>query len=39
MEDSGVAGGVRLMLDDLARHGSAVSGQRSDERDQLQRDA
>jgi hypothetical protein len=27
-EDRGVADGVRLMLDDLARHGSAVRGQR-----------
>ena len=38
-EDRGVADGVRLMLDDLARHGSAVRGQRGDERDQLERDA
>ncbi len=30
-EDRGVAGGVRLMLDDLARHGPAVRGQRGDE--------
>ena len=37
-EDRGVADGVRLMLDDLARHGSAVRGQRGDERDQLERD-
>ena len=29
-EDRGVADGVRLMLDDLARHGSAVRGQRGD---------
>ena len=34
-----MADGVRLMLDDLARHGSAVRGQRGDERDQLERDA
>ena len=33
-----MADGVRLMLDDLARHGSAVRGQRGDERDQLERD-
>src|SRR5438552_3407095 len=38
-EDRGVADGVRLMLDDLARHGSAVRGQRGDEPDQLDRDA
>ncbi len=36
-EDRGVADGVRLMLDDLARHGSAVLGQRGDEGDQLER--
>ena len=30
---------VRLMLDDLARYGSAVRGQRGDEPDQLERDA
>ena len=29
-EDRGVADGVRLMLDDLARHGSAVRGQRGE---------
>ena len=34
-----MADGVRLVLDDLARHGSAVRGQRGDERDQLERDA
>ena len=34
-----MADGVRLMLDDLARHGSAVRGQRGDEPDQLERDA
>ena len=34
-----MADGVRLMLDDLARHGSAVLGQRGDQPDQLQRDA
>jgi hypothetical protein len=34
-EDRGVADGVRLMLDDLARNGSAVRGQRGDEPDQL----
>jgi hypothetical protein len=33
------ANGVRLMLDDLARHGFAVRGQRGDEPDQLKRDA
>ena len=38
-EDRGVADGVRLMLDDLARHGSAVRGQRGEEPDQLERDA
>ena len=38
-EDRGVADSVRLMLDDLARHRSAVRGQRGDERDQLERDA
>ena len=38
-EDRGVADGMRLVLDDLARHGSAVRGQRGDERDQLERDA
>jgi hypothetical protein len=38
-EDRGVADGVRLMLDDLARYGSAVREQRGDERDQLERDA
>ena len=36
-EDRGVADGVRLMLDDLARHRSAVRGQRGDEPDQLDR--
>jgi hypothetical protein len=34
-----VADGVRLVLEDLARHRSAVRGQRGDERDQLERDA
>ena len=34
-----MADGVRPMLDDLARHGSAVRGQRGDETDQLERDA
>jgi hypothetical protein len=34
-----VADGVRLMLDDLAWHGSAVRGQRGDEPDQLKRNA
>ena len=34
-----MADGVRLMLDDLARHRSAVRGQRGDERDQVERDA
>jgi hypothetical protein len=38
-EDRGVADGVRLMLDDLARNGSAVRGQRGDEPEQLERDA
>ncbi len=38
-EDRGVADGVRLMLDDLARQRYAVRGQRGDERDQLERDA
>ena len=38
-EDRGVADGVRLMLDDRARHGSAVRGQRGDEPDQLEGDA
>jgi hypothetical protein len=38
-EDRGVADGVRLMLDNLARHKSAVRGQRGDEPDQLERDA
>ena len=38
-EDRGVADGVRPMLDDLARHWSAVRGQRGDEPDQLERDA
>ena len=38
-EDCGVTNRVRLMLDDLARHGSAVRGQRGDECDQLERDA
>jgi hypothetical protein len=33
-----VADGVRLMLDDLARHGSAVRGQRGDEPEQLKRE-
>ena len=33
-----MADGVRLMLDDLARHGSAVRGQRGDEGDQVERD-
>ena len=37
-EDRGVADCVRLMLDDLARHGSAVRGQRGDEPDQLERE-
>jgi hypothetical protein len=36
-EDRGVADGVRLMLDDLARHGSPVRGQRGEEPDQLER--
>lgn len=30
-EDRGVADGVRLMLDDIARHGAAVRGQWGDE--------
>ena len=30
-----MADGVRLMLDDLARHGSPVRGQRGEEPDQL----
>jgi hypothetical protein len=34
-----VADRVRLMLDDLARHGSPVRGQRGEEPDQLERDA
>jgi hypothetical protein len=34
-----MADGVRLMFDDLARHGSAVRGERGDEPDQLERDA
>ncbi len=34
-----MADGVRLMLDNLGRHGSAVSGKRGDEPDQLERDA
>jgi hypothetical protein len=34
-----VADGVRLMLDDFARHGPAARGQRGDEPEQLQRDA
>jgi ribosomal protein S18 acetylase RimI-like enzyme len=38
-EDRGVADGVRLMLDDLTRHRSAVRGERGDEADQLERDA
>jgi hypothetical protein len=38
-EDRGVADGVRLMLENLARHGSAVFGQRGDEPNQLERDA
>jgi hypothetical protein len=38
-EDRGVADGVRLMLDDLARHGPAVRGQWGDEPEQLDRDA
>ena len=38
-EDCGVADGVRLMLDDLARHRPAVRGQRGDEPDQLEWDA
>jgi RNA polymerase sigma-70 factor (sigma-E family) len=37
-EHRGMADGVRLMLDDLARHGSAVRGQRRDEPEQLERD-
>lgn len=37
-EDRGMADGVRLMLDDLARHGSAVRGQRGEEPDQFERD-
>ncbi len=37
-EDRGVADGVRLMLDDLAWHGSPVRGQRGEEPDQLERD-
>ena len=37
--DRGVAGGVSLMLDDLAGDGPAVRGQRGDERDQLEREA
>ena len=37
-EDRGVADCVRLMLDDLARHRSAVRGQRGDERDQQERE-
>ena len=38
-EDRGVADGVRLVLDDLARHGSAVRGQRGEQPDQLEGDA
>ena len=38
-EDRGVADSVRLMLDDLARHGSAVRGQRGDEPEQLEGNA
>jgi hypothetical protein len=38
-EDRGVADCVRLMLDDLARHRSAVRGEQGDEPDQLERDA
>jgi len=34
-EDRGVADGMRLMLDDLARDGSTVRGQWGDEPDQL----
>jgi hypothetical protein len=34
-----MANRVRLMLDDLARDGSAVRGQRRDKRDQLESDA
>jgi hypothetical protein len=34
-----VADGMRPMLDDLARHGSAVRGQAGDEPEQLERDA
>lgn len=33
-----MADGVRLVLDDLARHGSAVRGQRGEEPDQFERD-
>jgi hypothetical protein len=33
-----VADSVRLMLDDLARHRSAVRGQRAHQRDQLEGD-
>jgi len=38
-QDRSVADGLRLMLDDLARHASAVLGQRRDEPDQLEKDA
>ena len=34
-----MANGVRLMLDDLARHGSPVRGQRGEEPDQFEGDA
>ena len=34
-----MADGVRLMLDDLARHGPAVRGQRDDQPEQPERDA
>ncbi len=38
-QDRGVADGVRLVLDDLARHRSPVRGQWGEEPDQLERDA